>query len=243
LQASAQEQLAIGVDRLMVFKKKLQELAFKNDLKAYYHAQPICDTPLSKILRWNSLKPRSEKRILDTEHRRGVISEMEISAKGDWLTLSVSGREKPKVGEEKEFSHLPLFRVRVKEPSLRRYIARILCGRKSISASKQTILDAVLDQKLPAFAANLRTNTLEIKKLVEAYQSAFLTYQQLAEEIRQTEAQIDSRVFLTYGISPDTAKVIMESLERDASPGAGFSPVSDVGLDEDYQRRVLEAMR
>jgi len=231
-----QQEIATYVDRLVNVKSELQKLAFKDNVMSYCHAQPIGEMPLSSILRWNQLTPGSQKRILDKQRRRGLISKIEILEKADWLTFVVSGKEKP---QEKEFAGLPLFSVNITEPTLRRYITSLLSGRKSISATKHTVLDAVLSLKLPKFAPSLRGNISEIGKIVEAYETTLSTHQKLIEQMRELEAQIDSNVFLAYQVSTDSAKVIMENLERDTT-GAD---VSDVNIDEDYQNRVLQMMK
>jgi hypothetical protein len=241
--SSLQRRIAELVDKLVTLKKEIVDLNFKDDLRAYCHIQPISRISLSRMLRWNELRPGSDKRILDDQRRHGTISAISVTEKGDWLTLAISGKWREEgSGQEKQFSQVELLSVRLEAAHLRRFLTKVLPRARNLSAYKKYMLDTVLGVQLPAFGPNSRKNSLEIEKIVAAYEKASSKFHKMMEEMRETEAAIDGTVFVIYNISVDAANVIIESLQQDAA--VGFTPEDpEVDLDRSYQDLVAKTMQ
>jgi hypothetical protein len=233
-----QQKIVKIVDRLINFKKEIYQLNFKEDIENYYTKQISNKIELSKLIRWDQLIIGREKIIIDKIKRYGIIYNIEIKDDGNWCVFIINGKQITDQSKEIELTSNELFSVLDLDVHVKEFIIHHLKKIKNIDTKKKTMLDFVLDIKIPEFDSSRPQNLIEIKKIMNIYNQTFSLFNNKLSEMHNAEAEIDAIIFKLYGVSPSSIGLILDSLGRDATTNISLNP--EINLDEEYNSLILK---
>jgi hypothetical protein len=213
------------VETIIILKEKVRQENLSDKIEDYYVTDPVSTESLESFINWNNKEVPSQKKIFVNKQIYGELDSIRTEQKNKWLTLYCSGKEfrvtyKLTTGEKVQkhpFVDMPLFGVKEEDDRISEFFSYYITNGSRISYSRsKTLLQSVINIKIPRFATSAKQNILFITKTIDAYRKGISKYLDLTKQIFNLDSEIDARIFKLYRISKYDAERIMLWLDQDS---------------------------
>lgn len=154
-----------------------------------------------------------EKEVLNyANQKEGKVVGFEVSEEGEWLLFTVEYERKTRK-KNIERAKMRAFRCKIADEKMRKFLYYSI--KEFVTPSKVgkgNLYERILKINVPRFHNNWEKNVKIINEIMNTYLPRIQKWQQLQEEIKATDQQIDQMVYDLYGLTEEEIRIVEESL-------------------------------
>ncbi|MDD3492227.1 MAG: N-6 DNA methylase [Candidatus Thermoplasmatota archaeon] len=206
-----QEAVIRLVDKIINLYYEVDEINtdFKHYVSLYSRKK---DINLSQFLEKIGVEVEDKEVLNYANQKEGRIVGFEVTEEGEWLAFTVEYERKTRGGNV-DRAKMKAFRCKITDERLRKFLYYSI--REFITPSKVgagNLYERILKINVPRFHDNWEKNVETINEIMDAYLPRIQKWQQLQEDIRATDQQIDQMVYDLYGLTDEEIRIVEESL-------------------------------
>lgn len=192
------------VDQMILLNKRLSRISTDFDR---YLTEPIVD--YVNLKHYYEKLDINDKEALD-KSSKGTIKKLKVEEQNDWLVFKVDYIARKKK-EKREFSNVEVLKCRFEDELLRKFLFYTIKNYKK-SLGTGNLLYKILNIEIPCFDKDPDRNKQIIDKIMKEYLKAVEEKGQLESEIRETDDQIDIKVYELYGLTQEEISIVEGSI-------------------------------
>jgi len=172
----------------------------------------IDDMHLGRFLEKIGVEVEDKEVLNYANQKEGRIVGFEVTEEGEWLAFTVEYERKTRGGNV-DRAKMKAIRCKITDERLRKFLYYSI--REFITPSKVgagNLYERILKINVPRFHDNWEKNVETINEIMDAYLPRIQKWQQLKEDIRAADQQIDQMVYDLYGLTDEEIRIVEESL-------------------------------